>query len=62
VNLVERRGNDLLIRHIKDFRAAFRETRRDHPFAIEGRVILPIICIAYGDCRPTTMIFQRVGG
>jgi putative transposase len=41
VNLAERRGNDLLIRHVEDLRAAFRETRRDHPFAIEGMVILP---------------------
>jgi putative transposase len=41
VNLAERRGNDLLIRHIEDLRTAFRETRRDHPFAIGGMVILP---------------------
>jgi REP element-mobilizing transposase RayT len=41
VNLAERHGNDLLLRHIEALRAAFRETRRDHPFAIKGLVILP---------------------
>jgi putative transposase len=41
VNLAERHGNDLLLRHIEALRAAFRETRRDHPLAIKGLVILP---------------------
>jgi putative transposase len=41
VNLAERRGNDLLIRHVEDLRSAFRETRRDHPFAIDAIAVLP---------------------
>lgn len=41
VNLAERQGNDLWIRYIDTLRAAFRETRRDHPFTINGIVILP---------------------
>lgn len=32
INLAERQGNDLLIRNIENLRAAFLETRRDHPF------------------------------
>ncbi|MGZ8219787.1 REP-associated tyrosine transposase [Methylomagnum sp.] len=30
-----------MIRHIEDLRTAFRETRRDHPFSLDGAVILP---------------------
>lgn len=41
VNLTERRGNDLLIRHIENLRAAFRQTRNSHPFNIDAIVILP---------------------
>lgn len=41
VNLAERRGNDLLVRHIAALREAFRLTQRDHPFEMEAVVILP---------------------
>ena len=41
VNLAERRGNDLLIRHIDDLREALRMTMRDHPFSIDAMVVLP---------------------
>jgi putative transposase len=41
VNLAKRRGNDLLIRQIDDLRTAFRETRKDHPFTVDGIVVLP---------------------
>jgi putative transposase len=41
VNLAIRRGNDLLIREIDALRAAFRETRADHPFEIDAIVVLP---------------------
>jgi putative transposase len=41
VNLAGRRGNDLLLRHIENLRVAFRETQLDHPFTIDGIVILP---------------------
>ena len=40
VNLAERRLR-LLTEHIEDLRAAFRETRRRHPFAIDAMVVLP---------------------
>jgi len=41
VNLAERQHNDLLIRHVNDLRAAFRQVRGDHPFTIDAIVILP---------------------
>ncbi|MEO8171406.1 MAG: transposase [Oxalobacteraceae bacterium] len=41
VNLAERRGNGLLIRHIDALRAAFRVTMQAHPFVIEAAVVLP---------------------
>jgi putative transposase len=41
VNLAKRRGNDLLIRQIDDLRTAFRETRKVHPFTVDGIVVLP---------------------
>ena len=41
VNLLERSGNDLLIKHIDALRAAIRAVRRSHPFEIHGWVVLP---------------------
>ena len=41
VNLLERRPNDLLVRHIHHLRAAVREVRRAWPFGIDGWVVLP---------------------
>ncbi|MCB1886047.1 MAG: transposase [Rhodocyclaceae bacterium] len=41
VNLLQRRDNDLLVRHIERLREAVREVRRRHPFAIHGWVVLP---------------------
>ena len=41
VNLLERRRNDLLVRHIDTLRTAVRVTRRDHPFSIHGWMVLP---------------------
>src|SRR5258706_16310480 len=40
VNLAERRLR-LLTQHIDELRIAFRETRRHHPFAVDGMVVLP---------------------
>src|ERR1700687_1279880 len=40
VNLAERRSR-LLTEHVGLLRAAFRDTRARHPFAIEAIVILP---------------------
>jgi putative transposase len=47
VNLAERQGNSLLIRHIDELREAFRLTQRDHPFKMEAVVIMPdhLYCI-----------------
>jgi putative transposase len=41
VNLAERHGNDLLVRHIAELREAFRQTRRDYPFFMDAMVLLP---------------------
>jgi len=41
VNLAERHGNGLLIQHIDALRAAFRLTKRAHPFVMEAAVVLP---------------------
>ena len=41
VNLAERPGDGLLVRHVDHLRSAFRETRADHPFMIDAIVILP---------------------
>jgi REP element-mobilizing transposase RayT len=40
VNLAERRLR-LLTQHIDELRAAFRETRRRHPFTIDAICVLP---------------------
>ena len=47
VNLAERHGNDLLVRRIADLREAFQRTRAEHPFTIDGIVVLPdhLYCI-----------------
>ncbi len=41
VNLLERHGNDLLIRHIDVLRAAVRKVKKAHPFTIHAFVVLP---------------------
>ena len=41
VTLLERRNNDLLVRHIDVLRQAVREVKRTHPFTIHGWVVLP---------------------
>jgi putative transposase len=41
VNLAERRGNDLLLRHIRALRESFRITRQEHPFIVHAAVVLP---------------------
>jgi len=41
VNLEQRQGNDLLIRHIDLLRESVRLVRQRHPFAIHGWVVLP---------------------
>lgn len=39
--LAERRGNDLLVRHVDALRQAFASVRARHPFTIEAIVVLP---------------------
>ncbi|MGH8354542.1 MAG: REP-associated tyrosine transposase [Pseudomonas sp.] len=41
VNLLQRGGNDLLVRHIDALREAVRVVRRVHPFLIHTWVVLP---------------------
>jgi putative transposase len=41
VNLLQRRNNDLLIRHVDTLREAVRRVRRLHPFTINAWVVLP---------------------
>lgn len=41
INLQQRHGNDLLVRHIDSLRMAVRHVRNKHPFNIHGWVVLP---------------------
>ncbi len=41
VNLLERKGNDLLVRHIDVLRAAVARVKIKYPFVIHGWVVLP---------------------
>jgi putative transposase len=41
VNLLQRRNNDLLIRHVDTLREAVRRVHRLHPFTINAWVVLP---------------------
>ncbi len=41
VNLLQRKGNDLLIRNIELLRNCVRTVRQRHPFEIHGWVVLP---------------------
>ena len=41
VNLLERSGNDLLVRHIDLLRESVRAVRASHPFTIHAWVVLP---------------------
>jgi putative transposase len=41
VNLLERTGNDLLVRHIDCLRDAVRKVRAEYPFTIHAWVVLP---------------------
>ncbi len=41
VNLLQRHGNDLLIRHIDTLRQVVKSVKTRHPFMIHGWVVLP---------------------
>lgn len=41
VNLLQRRGNDLLTRHINTLREVVQSVRLRHPFIIHGWIVLP---------------------
>ena len=41
VNLLERKGNDLLVRHIDILRETIRSVKQRHPFKIHAWVVLP---------------------
>src|ERR1051325_4077119 len=54
VNLLERSGNDLLVREIDSLRAVVRHVRQGHPCTIHGWVALPdhlhcVISLPEGD-------------
>jgi putative transposase len=36
VNLLQRKGNDLLVRHVQDLRQTVKEVQSRHPFKIQG--------------------------
>jgi putative transposase len=40
-NLLQRYPNDLLVRHIELLRTVVREVRKNRPFHIDARVVLP---------------------
>ncbi|WFP49122.1 hypothetical protein PL263_13560 [Methylomonas sp. EFPC3] len=41
INLLQRKNNDLLIRHIQLLRDSIKTAKADHPFKIHGWVVLP---------------------
>ena len=41
VNLLERKSNDLLVRHIETLRGIIRSVKQRHPFKIHAWVVLP---------------------
>jgi putative transposase len=41
VNLLQRKSNDLLVRHIQILREAVKSVKERHPFEIHGWVVLP---------------------
>ncbi len=41
VNLLQRKGNNLLVRHIQPLREAVKVVKARHPFEIHGWVVLP---------------------
>ncbi|HEY8117608.1 MAG TPA: transposase [Methylophilaceae bacterium] len=41
VNLLQRKNNDLLVRHIESLRQVVMAVRINHPFAIHGWIVLP---------------------
>ena len=57
VNLLRRRGNDLLTRHVDVLRAVVIDVRRRHPFVIHAWVVLP----DHLHCIIEALIFQFVG-
>jgi putative transposase len=61
VNLLQRHGNNLLVRHIELLRSAVDSVRRRHPFQIHGWVVLPehlhcVIELPVGDADYATRL------
>ena len=61
INLLQRKGNDLLIRHIQSLRESVKAVKADHPFEIHGWVVLPehmhcVIELPANDCDFATRI------
>ncbi|MFC3107068.1 hypothetical protein ACFQAT_20705 [Undibacterium arcticum] len=69
-NLLERSGNDLLVRDIDHLRDAVRQVRINHPFTIRAWIVLPdhlhcVIDLPSGDtdfatrCRLIIVVFSK---
>jgi len=61
VNLLQRKGNDLLVRHIQALREAVKAVKTRHPFEIHGWVVLPehfhcVLELPHGDCDYATRL------
>ena len=67
VNLLQRKGNDLLVRHIQSLRESVREVKSRHPFEIHGWVVLPehfhcVLELPHGDTDyPTRLRLIKIG-
>jgi putative transposase len=61
VNLLQRQGNDLLIRHIDLLREVVTKVRQRHPFVIHGWVVLPEHLIASSNFRRMTPTMRPDG-
>ena len=67
VNLLERRGNRLLIEHIDALREAVRKTKLERPFRIDAWVVLPehmhmMLTLPPGDADFSSRIRARRAG
>jgi putative transposase len=59
VNLAQRNGNDLLVKHVDALRDAFRIVKMAHPFELEAIVILPDHLHAIWRVPPNDSDFSR---
>lgn len=60
VNLLEQ-NRRLLVDHVDLLRASFRAAQAARPFEVLASAIMPITCIACGDCRPAMRTTRTAG-